>query len=558
MSVRTAGLVTVTLFYALFFALGTYVGRRTKTNRTTDGLLLAGRRLPLVLGVLTMTATWLDGGYINGTAEAVYKNGIVATQAPWGYALSLILGGLFFAAPMRRCGFTTMVDLFDRRYGQRPAAVLFVPAVLGEIFWSAMILAALGMTFSTILEIDQKPAVLLSAAIAVAYTVRGGLWAVAWTDALQFFFMAGGLCISLPFLLDHVGGLSNVWHTYHQQLGAKASLFPPAAAFQIGNADEAWGWGWLDTALLLIFGGIPWHVYFQRVLACKTERTAVAFSVCAGFLCLAMSLPPALIGVIGRTINWSTAAVSPPANAALILPYLLRNLTPPLVAAIGLGAIAAAVMSSIDSSFLSASSMFVWNVYRPLLRPAAGHAEVRLMVRLSILGAGTVAAVLALATTSIYSLWVLCSDLVYVVLFPQLVCALFVKWTNAPGAMAGAFVGLGLRIAAGEPELGIPALIPLPGGDSHGFYAFPYRTAAMLAGWITLLVVSRLTQAAFPPRSLVVPSTGDGSLVVPSTGDGSLVVPSTGDGSLVVPSTGDGGLVVPLTGDSHPESNSPE
>jgi solute carrier family 5 (high affinity choline transporter), member 7 len=507
MSVRTAGLVTVTLFYAIFFALGTYVGRRTSHNRTTDGLLLAGRRLPLFLGVLTMTATWLDGGYINGTAESVYQNGIVATQAPWGYALSLILGGLFFAAPMRRNGFTTMVDLFDRRYGKRAAAVLFVPAVLGEILWSAMILAALGTTFSTILEIDQKPAVLLSAAIAVAYTVRGGLWAVAWTDALQFFFMAGGLCLAIPFLLDHVGGISSVWTAYQQQLGANASLFPPSTAFQLHNASEAWGWGWLDTGLLLILGGIPWQVYFQRVLACKTERTAVAFSVCAGFLCLAMSLPPALIGAIGRTIDWSNTAVGPPANASLILPYLLRNLTPPLVAAVGLGAIAAAVMSSIDSSFLSASSMFVWNVYRPLVRPSAGHAEIRLMVRVAILVAGAGAAALALVTTSIYSLWVLCSDLVYVVLFPQLVCALFVRWTNAPGAMAGAFVGLALRIAAGEPALGIPALITLPGSETHGFYVFPYRTAAMLSGWLTLLVVSRLTRTAFPPRSLALPST---------------------------------------------------
>ena len=511
MSVRTAGLVTVTLFYAIFFALGTYVGRRAKKNQTTDGLLLAGRRLPLVLGVLTMTATWLDGGYINGTAENVYANGIVATQAPWGYALSLILGGLFFAAPMRRHKFTTMVDLFDRRYGKEAAAVLFVPAVLGEIFWSAMILAALGMTFSTILEIKQTPAVLLSTAIAVAYTVRGGLWAVAWTDALQFFFMAGGLCLSIPFLLDHVGGLSHVWTAYHDQLGTNASLVPPAAAFQFANWRESWGWGWLDTALLLIFGGIPWHVYFQRVLACKTERTAVAFSVCAGFLCLAMSLPPALIGAIGRTIDWSQAPVGPPESAAMILPYLLRNLTPPLVAAVGLGAIAAAVMSSIDSSFLSASSMFVWNVYRPIFRPAAGHAEIRLMVRLAILAAGGAAASLALATTSIYSLWVLCSDLIYVILFPQLVCALFVRWTNAAGAMAGACTGLALRVAAGEPSLGIPSLLPLPIDSQHGFYVFPYRTTAMLAGWLVLLLVSRLTQTAFPPRSLAVPSS-DGPL----------------------------------------------
>lgn len=507
MSIQAAGLVTVAIFYTLFFALGTYVGRRTRENQTADGLLLAGRRLPLVLGVLTMTATWLDGGYINGTAEAVYSRGLVWTQAPWGYALALIVGGLVFAAPMHRRRFTTMVDLFDRRYGRKTAALLFIPAVLGEIFWSAMILAALGMTFATMLGLNHYAAVLISAAIAVAYTIRGGLWAVVWTDSLQFFCLAVGLCVAVPYLVQYAGGLSAVTESYVNHFGQAASPIPPKAAFSGGATSSAWGWAWFDTALLLTFGGIPWQVYFQRVLACKTERTAVGFSVCAGVLCLAMSIPPGMIGAVGTTVDWGTLAAGPPERPAMILPYMLRYLTPPLVASLGLGAIAAAVMSSIDSSFLSASSMFVWNVYRPLLRPQAGDGEIRLMVRIAILTVGALAAVLALAADSIYSLWVLCSDLVYVVLFPQLVCALFIRWTNMPGALAGAAVGLGLRLIAGESVLGIPPLVQLPMTDPQtGVTAFPYRTAAMLSGFLTILLVSRVTRTAFPPRPLDLPS----------------------------------------------------
>ena len=39
-------------------------------------------------------ATWVGGGYINGTAEVVYDTaqGLVWAQAPWGYALSLLIG----------------------------------------------------------------------------------------------------------------------------------------------------------------------------------------------------------------------------------------------------------------------------------------------------------------------------------------------------------------------------------------------------------------------------------------------------------------------------------
>ncbi|MDI5789790.1 hypothetical protein PO124_19540 [Bacillus licheniformis] len=44
--------------------------------------------------MVTMAATWVGGGYINGTAESTYSDGLIWAQAPWGYALSLIIGGI--------------------------------------------------------------------------------------------------------------------------------------------------------------------------------------------------------------------------------------------------------------------------------------------------------------------------------------------------------------------------------------------------------------------------------------------------------------------------------
>ncbi len=54
-------------------------------------------------------------------------------------------GGLFFAKPMRSRGYVTMLDPFQQLYGKRMGGLLFIPALLGEIFWSAAILSALGM-----------------------------------------------------------------------------------------------------------------------------------------------------------------------------------------------------------------------------------------------------------------------------------------------------------------------------------------------------------------------------------------------------------------------------
>ena len=54
--------------------------------------MLAGRNIGMFVGIFTMTATWVGGGYINGTAEIVFRDGLIWCQAPVGYALSLMLG----------------------------------------------------------------------------------------------------------------------------------------------------------------------------------------------------------------------------------------------------------------------------------------------------------------------------------------------------------------------------------------------------------------------------------------------------------------------------------
>ena len=169
--------------------------------------MLAGRNIGMFVGIFTMTATWVGGGYINGTAEIVYNDGLVWCQAPFGYALSLMLGkckyvhlcirgrekhvsftslpsslllltravtssilfyvsplfnavkwlrgqivsgGIFFANKMRTKGYVTMLDPLQDAYGSRMGGLLFLPALCGEVFWSAGILAALGKSSSVL------------------------------------------------------------------------------------------------------------------------------------------------------------------------------------------------------------------------------------------------------------------------------------------------------------------------------------------------------------------------------------------------------------------------
>ncbi len=223
------GFAVMLIFYAIIFYLGSYIAKKKQVESASDWLL-AGRSIPLFVAVFTMSATWIGGGYINGTAEFTASLGLVWVQAPWGYALSLILGGLFFARKMRRMEYTTMLDPISDRFGKKLTTLFFLPALTGEIFWSAAILTALGTTFGTVLGLDMDTSIILSAIIAIAYTAIGGLWAVALTDVIQLFLLAIGLIIVLPFAFQTVGGIEVAWAAYVEKHGAAATLIPSREA----------------------------------------------------------------------------------------------------------------------------------------------------------------------------------------------------------------------------------------------------------------------------------------------------------------------------------------
>ena len=498
-AVNWGAFASMLIFYTLIFGLGAYAAGLRQSDGAKS-MMLAGRSLPLFLAIFTMSATWIGGGFINGTAEYTASSGLVWVQAPWGYALSLIIGGLFFAGKMRRYQFRTMLDPLEQRFGKKLTGLFFLAPLTGEIFWTAAILTALGTTFGTVLGLNTQSAIILSAIIAIAYTALGGLWAVALTDFVQLLLLIFGLFLILPFAFKTVGGLDLAWTVYTEKKGASASLLPSKAAL------GSYYWNWWDYALLLIFGGIPWQVYFQRVLSAKDEKTAQRLSYFAGFICILAAIPAALIGIVGDVADWSALGLPPPPDAASTLPWVVNYLTTPWVATIGLGAIAAAVMSSVDSSILSASSLASWNIYRPLIRPKVSEKKLGKIIQRCIWIIGIAATLLALQVKSIYELWFLCSDFVYCLLFPALVCALFDPKANWIGALAGFLVAFVLRFGGGDPTLGIPIFLPYPMVED-GLVLFPFRTLAMLSGLISIILISRLTQQWAPPQKLQIDAT---------------------------------------------------
>jgi high affinity choline transporter 7 len=270
-------------------------------------------------------------------------------------------------------------------------------------------------------------------------------------------------------------------------------------------------------SIMLMLGGIPWNCYFQRVLSCQSPTKAQWHSIAAGLLTIGFTLPPLLLGLAAFGYAWSPSLRTElSASPAETLPLLLRQATPELVSILGLGAIIGAVTSSFSSSILSAGSMFSWNCCRRLVWPELSVGKMKAIIRGSILFLGTGAAVMALKVQSVQALWFFTSDLIFVLLFPQLVYALFDPKVNLIGSVTAFVASLILRLGGGEPLLGVPHFIPypeilsgfLPGSPQNwydqatGAMLFPFKTLAALTGLVLMPIVSRATLRWSPPRPL--------------------------------------------------------
>ncbi|ESP01429.1 hypothetical protein LOTGIDRAFT_111913 [Lottia gigantea] len=484
MAVNVAGLISVIVFYILILGIGIFAARRSAHSSATD-VLVAGRSMGLIVSIFTMTATIVGGAYINGTAEIMASSGIVWAQAPVAYCIAFFIGGNVYAPKMRRAGYLTLFDPFQIKLGNRVGALMCIPQFCGDLFWTAAILAALGSTVSIILDIDEKISIISSACVAVSYTILGGLWSVAYTDVVQLIIIFIGLVVAVPFAMNHPSvDFERV------QISWKGEV----KMSQLGSFIDVYG--------LLLLGGIPWQVYFQRVLACKNPKRARIASSVGSIATFLFAIPAVMMGVTGSAADWNQTEYTgtipiPPSKMSYILPLVLQYLCPLPVSIVGMGAISAAVMSSADSSILSTASVFSKNIYQQLFRPKASDREIMWVIRIAVICAGVLGTVIALSAETVYGLYVLCSDLMYVILFPQFTCVLFLEVTNGYGCVCGYMFSIILRILGGEPLIKLPVLLKFPFYTEETGQNFPFRTLTMVLSFLAIISISLLSELLF-------------------------------------------------------------
>jgi len=344
MSTETIIFIGVGIYVVLMLAVGVYASRK---NDTAEDFIVAGRGMPMFLCTATIIATWFGGGTMMGTSGAAYDDGLLGVIAdPFGSALCLILIGLFYARFYRRLRLMTFVELVEQRLGKFAGSMTTLTHVVSSIGWVGGSLLTFGLIFQSLTGTPMHVGVIAGAAIVVFYTMIGGLWAVALTDSIQVSIILIGVIILLVVVLIDVGG----WATISARIPEDYFKMLP-----LENTGERW-LNYLRMWFIYGLVDINSQSLLGRAMAAKSERVAQNSFYFAGFGYLAFAMIPVTLGIIG------SVTMPDLDNSERIIPALALAHLHPVLVAIFVGAILAAIMSTCDSALHAVGSLVSRNL----------------------------------------------------------------------------------------------------------------------------------------------------------------------------------------------------
>ena len=498
------------LDYAIFMAyaililgVGLWMSRDKKGHqKTAEDYFLASKSLPWWAIGASLIAANISAEQFIGMSGSGFASGLAIASYEWMAALTLIIVGKYFLPIFIDKGIYTIPEFVEKRYSTNLKTILAIFWIGLYIFVNLTTVLYLGaLALETILGIPLVYGVLGLALFAAAYSLYGGLSAVAWTDVIQVVFLILGGAITTYLALNTVSGgqgfMAGLKTVYNAVPERFAMILKPENPEYVNLPGIGVLVGGMWVANLYYWGFNQYII--QRTLAAKSLKEAQKGILFAAFLKLIIPLivvvpgiaayviinDPSIMTSLGDLAMQNTPSVDATDKA---YPWLLQ-LLPVGLKGLAFAALTAAIVSSLASMLNSTSTIFTLDIYKQYVGKEASDKTIVSVGRISAAVALLIAVCIAPLLQNLGQAFQFIQEYTGVVspgILAVFLLGLFWKQTSNRGAIIGALASI--------PVAMYFKVAPKGWAESSFFVDIPFMDQMGYTLLITMLIIALVSK----------------------------------------------------------------
>ena len=480
MNFTTLDYVVFAIYILGIIFLGLWVSRTKKGHeRDSKDYFLAGKTLPWWAIGASLIAANISAEQFIGMSGSGFAIGLAIASYEWMAALTLIIVGKYFLPIFIEKGLYTIPEFIEKRFSTNLKTIL-------AIFWVSLfifvnltsVLFLGGKAIDTIIGNGDGGLIFYSilglAFIAAAYSLWGGLSAVAWTDIAQVVLLIFGGLITTFLALEYVTPEGGVIHGFSHILNVAGNKFHmiltkdnpefynlPGIAVLIGGM-------WVAN---LYYWGFNQYI-IQRTLASKSIKQGQRGILFAAFLKLLIPILVVIPGIVAYVLFTQPegTTIMPGVKEAFLknggginydkaYPWLIKTFVPVGFKGLVLAALTAAIVSSLASMLNSTSTIFTMDIYKPYLNKNATEKTLVRIGRIAAAAALVIAIVLAPLLGNIPQMFQYIQEYTGLVspgILGVFLMGLFWKKTTNKGAIVGVVLSIFVAFVLKMPAIDLP------------------------------------------------------------------------------------------------------
>ena len=386
MNLSSIDIAIFVAYILMIVGMGLYVSRKKEgKEKNSADYFLASKSLPWWAIGASLIAANISAEQFIGMSGSGFAIGLAIASYEWMAAITLIIVAKFFLPIFIEKKLYTIPEFIEQRFSTNLKTIL-------AVFWVALfvfvnltsVLFLGGKALDTIIGTGDGslifPAIIGLGLIAAAYSLYGGLSAVAWTDVVQVVLLIGGGLLTTIIALDYVtpdggvfAGLSHIYTAAQDKFHMILSRDNPEY-FNLPGITVLIGGMWVAN---IYYWGFNQYI-IQRALAAKSITEAQRGLAFAAFLKIIIPLLVVIPGIIvyvlytqpaGTTIipgiKEAFASSGGGINYDKAYPWLIAKFIPIGAKGLVVAALTAAIVSSLASMLNSTSTIFTMDIYKP-------------------------------------------------------------------------------------------------------------------------------------------------------------------------------------------------